>query len=111
VNTADWIEAFKVMTIGPFRVVQAFLENLKRAKNPRIMTIMSQMGASTSPMGGSYSYGNAKAAVNRVMVALAIDLRGKMIVNLIHPGWGANRYGWPECRHNASGKRRWKFAR
>jgi NAD(P)-dependent dehydrogenase (short-subunit alcohol dehydrogenase family) len=87
VNTADWIEALKVMTIGPFRVVQAFLENLKRAKNPKIMTITSQMGASTWPMGGSYSYGSAKAAVNRVMIALAIDLKGQVIVNLIHPGW------------------------
>jgi NAD(P)-dependent dehydrogenase (short-subunit alcohol dehydrogenase family) len=87
VNTADWIEALKVMTIGPFRVVQAFLENLKRAKKPKIMTITSQMGASTWPMGGSYNYGSAKAAVNRVMMALAIDLKSQVIVNLIHPGW------------------------
>src|SRR4051794_29697240 len=75
VNTADWIEAFKVMTIGPFRVVQAFLDNLKRAMNPKIMTITSQMGASTWLMGDSYSYGSAKAAVNRVMIAMAIDLK------------------------------------
>jgi NAD(P)-dependent dehydrogenase (short-subunit alcohol dehydrogenase family) len=79
VNTADWIEAFKVMTIGPFRVVQAFLDNLKRAKNPKIMTITSQMGASTWRMSDSYSYGSAKAAVNRVMIAMAIDLKDQVM--------------------------------
>src|SRR5438552_530230 len=30
VDTADWIEAFKVMVIGPFRVVQTFFGNLKK---------------------------------------------------------------------------------
>jgi NAD(P)-dependent dehydrogenase (short-subunit alcohol dehydrogenase family) len=97
VNTADWIEAFKVMTLGPFRVVQAFLENLKRVKNPKIMTITSQMGASTWPMGGSYSYGSAKAAVNRVMIALAVDLKDQVIVNLIHPGWVQTDMGGPNA--------------
>jgi NAD(P)-dependent dehydrogenase (short-subunit alcohol dehydrogenase family) len=86
-NTTDWIEAFKVMAIGPFRVVQAFLKNLRAADNPKVMTVTSQMGASTWPMGGSYAYGSAKAAVNRVMIALAHDLKGQLIVALIHPGW------------------------
>jgi NAD(P)-dependent dehydrogenase (short-subunit alcohol dehydrogenase family) len=86
-NTADWIEAFRVMTIGPLRVVQAFLGNLRKAENPKVMTVTSQLGASTWPMGGSYAYGSAKAAVNRVMGALALDLQGQVIVALIHPGW------------------------
>jgi NAD(P)-dependent dehydrogenase (short-subunit alcohol dehydrogenase family) len=97
VDTADWIEAFKVMTIGPFRVMQAFLNNLKMAKKPKVMTITSQMGASTWPMGGSYSYGSAKAAVNRVMIAMAIDLKGQIIVNLIHPGWVRTDMGGPRA--------------
>src|SRR5204863_5015567 len=40
-DTADWLEAFKIMTIGPFRVVQGFLKNLERADNPKIVTITS----------------------------------------------------------------------
>jgi NAD(P)-dependent dehydrogenase (short-subunit alcohol dehydrogenase family) len=94
-DTADWIESFKVMTIGPFRVVQAFLKNLKAAKNPKIMTVTSQIGATTWPSGGYYSYGSAKAGVNRVMLGLARDLKGDVIVNLIHPGWVKTDMGGP----------------
>ena len=97
VDTADWIEAFTVMVIGPFRVIQAFLGNLRKAKNPKIMTITSQMGATTWPMGGSYTYASAKAAVNRVMIAVARDLEAEVTVNLIHPGWVRTDMGGPDA--------------
>jgi NAD(P)-dependent dehydrogenase (short-subunit alcohol dehydrogenase family) len=87
VNTAKWIDAFKVMVIGPFRVIQAFLVNLQKADNPKAMTITSQIGATTWPMGGSYVYASTKAAVNRVMIAMARDLSDQVTVSLIHPGW------------------------
>jgi NAD(P)-dependent dehydrogenase (short-subunit alcohol dehydrogenase family) len=38
-------------------------------------------------MGGSYVYASAKAAVNRVMIAMARDLSDQVTVGLIHPGW------------------------
>jgi NAD(P)-dependent dehydrogenase (short-subunit alcohol dehydrogenase family) len=95
IDTTEWIEAFKVMTIAPFRVVQAFLENLKRAKNPKIMTLTSQIAATTWPTGGFYAYASAKAGVNRVMQSLARDLMDEIIVNLIHPGWVRTDMGGP----------------
>lgn len=83
-----WIDAFKVMTIGPFRTVQAFLPNLKAAAAPRVMTVTSQLAASTWLFGGSYAYSSAKAAVNKVMQTLAKDLKAQnIIVSMIHPGW------------------------
>ena len=83
-----WIEALTIMTIGPFRVVQALLPNLEAAPGAKVMTVTSQMGASTWPFGGSYAYVSAKAGVNSVMRAMAIDLKSKgIIVSLIHPGW------------------------
>jgi len=94
-DTADWIEAFKVMTIGPFRVVQAFLKNLKAASNPKIMSITTQIAATTWPTGGIYSYASTKAALNRVMLGLARDLKDQVIVNLIHPGWVKTDMGGP----------------
>ena len=33
-----WVDAFKIMTIGPLRVVQAFLKNLRAASGAKIMT-------------------------------------------------------------------------
>jgi NAD(P)-dependent dehydrogenase (short-subunit alcohol dehydrogenase family) len=88
VDFDDWIETLKVMTVGPFRVVQAFLANLAAAPGAKVMTVTSQMGASTWPMGGAYPYVSAKAGVNRGMKSLALDLKGQnIIVALIHPGW------------------------
>jgi NAD(P)-dependent dehydrogenase (short-subunit alcohol dehydrogenase family) len=83
-----WIEALKIMTIGPFRVVQAFLPNLEAAAGAKVMTVTSQMGASTWSFGGSYAYTSAKAGVNRVTRTLALDLKARDIaVAMIHPGW------------------------
>ncbi len=83
-----WIEALKVMTIGPFRVVQALLPNLKAAAAAKVMTVTSQLGASTWPYGGAYAYSSAKAGVNKVMQVLAKDLKGQnIVVSMIHPGW------------------------
>ncbi|HSC19721.1 MAG TPA: SDR family oxidoreductase [Rhizomicrobium sp.] len=87
IDTADWLRAFQVMSIGPFRVVQAFLPSLRRAENPRIVTVTSQIGASTWGSGGIYVYASAKAAVNRTMQSLARDLKDEAIVALVHPGW------------------------
>jgi|SRR5215469_11188416 len=86
-DTSEWIEAFKVMTIGPFRVVQVFLGNLRAAKNPKIMAISTQIAATTWPAGGSYVYASTKAALNRVTLSLARDLKDQVIVTMIHPGW------------------------
>jgi NAD(P)-dependent dehydrogenase (short-subunit alcohol dehydrogenase family) len=97
IDTADWIEAFQVMVIGPFRVTQAFLGNLKKSSDPKIVTITSQIGASTWPMGGSYVYASAKAAVNRVMIAAARDLKDQVTVNLVHPGWVRTDMGGPNA--------------
>jgi NAD(P)-dependent dehydrogenase (short-subunit alcohol dehydrogenase family) len=93
-----WIDAFRVMTLGPFRVVRAFLPNLKRAAAPKVMTLTSQIGASTWPFGAYYAYGSAKAAVNRVMQSLARDLKGDNIaVAMVHPGWVRTDMGGPNA--------------
>lgn len=83
----DWRTAFEVMTIGPFRLTQALLPNLIAARG-KVMTVSSQIAASTWPRGGLYAYGATKAAVNRLMRSLAFDLRDKGVtVALVHPGW------------------------
>jgi len=96
-DTAAWMEAFQVMAIGPFRVIQAFLGNLKKAADPKVLTITSQIGATTWPMGGYYVYASAKAAVNRVMIAMARDLKGQVNVALVHPGWVRTDMGGPNA--------------
>ena len=91
-----WMDALRVMVVGPFRVIQTFLPNLKAAAAPKVMTVTSQLAASTWPLGGTYAYASAKAGVNKVMQIMALDLKGDNIaVAMIHPGWVKTDMGGP----------------
>jgi NAD(P)-dependent dehydrogenase (short-subunit alcohol dehydrogenase family) len=86
----DWgslREQIEVDAVGPLRVTQALLGNLKRgAKIAMITSRMGSIGDNTS--GGFYGYRMAKAALNMAAVSLAVDLREKGIaVAILHPGY------------------------
>lgn len=96
-NFHHWRESFEVMVIGPFRVTQSLLPNLESA-NGKVISLSSRVGASTWPDGGVYSYGAAKAALNRVMKSLAVDLKSRKIaVAVVHPGYVKTDMGGPDA--------------
>jgi NAD(P)-dependent dehydrogenase (short-subunit alcohol dehydrogenase family) len=77
-------------------VAQTLLPNLAAAPGAKIMTVTSQLAASTWSMGGFYAYSSAKAGANKVMQAMALDLKPRGIaVALIHPGWVKTDMGGP----------------
>lgn len=83
-----WRDAFEVNTIAPFRVTIALRAHLQRLARPRVVTISSQMGSLARVTSGSYAYRSSKAAVNKVMQGLSLDLAGDgIIVCCVHPGW------------------------
>lgn len=83
-----WSEAFEINTIAPFRLSATLLENLQRSKNPRIINMSSQMGALASTSTGHHAYRSSKAALNKVMQVLALELDSQgIIVCNVHPGW------------------------
>jgi NAD(P)-dependent dehydrogenase (short-subunit alcohol dehydrogenase family) len=83
---SDWLDAFNVMTIGPLRVMQAFLPRL--GSGAKVISITSQLAASTWPYGGYYAYGSAKAGLNRMMRSVALDVKDRgIVIGLVHPGW------------------------
>ncbi|KUR73469.1 short-chain dehydrogenase [Novosphingobium fuchskuhlense] len=91
-----WNEAFAIMVQGPLRVLQAFLPRL--GEGSRVINVTSQLGASTWPMGGMYAYASAKAALNRLMRSVAIDLKPRgVIIGLVHPGWVQTDMGGPHA--------------
>jgi NAD(P)-dependent dehydrogenase (short-subunit alcohol dehydrogenase family) len=91
-----WSEVFNTMTLGPLRVLQAFLPRM--GPGSKAISITSQLAASTWPVGGYYAYGAAKAGLNRLMRSVSIDLKSRgIIVGVIHPGWVRTEMSTPNA--------------
>ncbi len=92
----EWHRTFDVNTIGPLLIARAFKSNLAASGDGKLMTVTSQLAASTWPMGGMYLYSTSKAAVNKVVQALALDWKDEPVtVALVHPGWVRTNMGGP----------------
>jgi NAD(P)-dependent dehydrogenase (short-subunit alcohol dehydrogenase family) len=94
---AAWGHVLDVNTLGPMRVVEAFLENVVQGGERKIVTLTSAMGSiADNASGGSYAYRSSKAAVNMVMKSLSIDLAPRGITCVVvHPGWVRTDMGGP----------------
>ena len=89
VDYNDWTEGFKINSMAPLKMAEAFVQHVTRSQLKKIATLSSKMGSlDDNTSGGSYSYRASKAAVNMVMKSLSIDLKpyGISVVTL-HPGW------------------------
>ena len=78
---------FEVNSLGPLKITQSLLGNLKSGAKVAIVT--SRMGSIADNTSGShYGYRMSKAAVNMAGVSLARDLESRGIaVVLLHPGY------------------------
>lgn len=84
----NWAYEFNIMTMGPFRVCQAFLPNVLASRRKTIATMTSQTAAAVYDHVIGYSYASAKAGLNRLMTGLAQELKDQGVtVTLVHPGW------------------------
>jgi len=89
VDAADWAETFKVNTIAPLKMAEAFIEQLSLGDNKVIACMSSKMGSmDDNTSGGSYIYRSSKAALNAVVKSMSVDLADKGIKCVaLHPGW------------------------
>lgn len=80
---------FEVNSIGPMRVVQSLLPNLRASKRRLVASITSRMGSiDDNTSGGAYGYRASKAALNMLNKSLSIDLsREGFTCVVLHPGW------------------------
>ncbi len=97
IDYAAWEYEFKVNTIGPIAVAQAFLPHLERGTGRRmafVSSILACIGANTD---GAYTlYRSTKAGLNAAVKSLAVDTAAKgIIVLLLHPGWVRTDMGGP----------------
>ena len=83
-----WAEVFRTNTMGPLRMVEAFVEHVAMSQRRLLVFISTQMGSMAENDGGYYAYRSSKAALNSVITGLTIDLKDRGIFTVaLHPGW------------------------
>ena len=82
----EMTEQFRVNTLGPLRVTEALLDNLR--KGSKVIIITSRVGSiKDNSSGGYYGYRASKTAVNQVGMNLKHELLPRGVaVALLHPG-------------------------
>jgi NAD(P)-dependent dehydrogenase (short-subunit alcohol dehydrogenase family) len=80
---------FSVNSIGPLRLAQALMPNLRAGSRRLIVSLTSQMGSiASNDQGGYYGYRASKAALNMLNRTLALELAGKGYTCVVlNPGW------------------------
>jgi NAD(P)-dependent dehydrogenase (short-subunit alcohol dehydrogenase family) len=82
------LETFRINTLGPLHMAEAFVEQVARSERKMMVAITSGMGSIDDSSGGSYAYRASKAALNMTYHNLALDLKARGIIAfVINPGW------------------------
>jgi NAD(P)-dependent dehydrogenase (short-subunit alcohol dehydrogenase family) len=98
--TFDEIEqTLETNTIGPMRVTQALLPNLRAGKRKLIVSISSRLGSiEFNTNGNYYGYRESKAALNVFMRSLAMELKSDGFTCVaMSPGWVRTDMGGPQA--------------
>lgn len=84
-----WEPIFRLNAFAPLKMAEAFVGHVARSAEKKIVSISTIMASMTrNGMGGFYAYRASKAALNAIMVSLALDGRRRgIIAALLHPGW------------------------
>jgi len=98
-DVEGWLETFRVNTIAPMKMAEAFVGHVAASGRRVIATMGSVMGSiAENSSGGLYAYRTSKAAVHMVMKGLSADLAERGIVSVVfHPGWVRTRMGGEEA--------------
>lgn len=88
VDFAMMEQTLAVNTLGPLRVTQALLPNLRAGKRRTIVNMSSQLGSIEQSNGTWYAYRASKAALNQITKTLSAELASEgFTVVVLHPGW------------------------
>lgn len=89
-----WANLLRVNLMAPFKLVEAFIENLKAGGEKKVVAISATPGSITETGKGLNAYRTTKAGLNMAMATLAEDLKPAGIsVALFCPGWVKTRMG------------------
>lgn len=95
----DVMRTLDVNTVGPMRVTQALLPNLRLGGAKKIINITSNLGSITDNTDGRfYGYRESKAALNMFTRSLAAELEDEgFICIVLNPGWVRTDLGGPNA--------------
>ena len=95
----EFEQVMRVNAVGPMRVTQALLGNLRQGKGKTVVNISSGLGSiGWNGQGGFYGYRESKAALDMFTRSLAAELKpeGFTCIALI-PGWVKTEMGGPNA--------------
>ena len=97
INDVEWI--LDVNVLGPMRVTQVLLPNLRAGNKKTVVNISSGLGSlAQNGSGGLYGYRESKASVNMFSKSLANELGDEgFIVVAMDPGWVQTDMGGPNA--------------
>lgn len=91
-------EAFKVNTLGPWRLSKALYPLIRKGGGGRIVNVSSSSGSFVESWPGTPAYAITKVALNMLTVKMAADMKeDKVLVNAVCPGWVRTDMGGPEA--------------
>lgn len=98
----NFINSFKVNTLGALFLTQELYKNKKLKQGGKIINIDSILGSISNASGTtSYSYSISKAALNMATKLLSgFFVREKIVVFSVHPGWVRTDMGGREAPLN-----------
>jgi NAD(P)-dependent dehydrogenase (short-subunit alcohol dehydrogenase family) len=98
-----WEEVLRVNLLGPMRVARAFVGQVARSPEKKMVFISSKLGSiADNDGGGKYIYRTSKAALNMAVKSLAVDLWNQGITCILfHPGWVRTGMGGPAATIDA----------
>ena len=78
-------DTMRINLLGPYLCTKRLLPVLLKSPDPRIVNVGSTSGVLSTGTRGAY--GVSKAALHALTLATANELRGKVAVNALSPGW------------------------
>ncbi len=96
---AAWMQTLRVNSMAPLKMAEAFIRQISRSQQKKIINITSKMGSiADNTSGDYYLYRSSKAALNMVTKNLSVDLAPRgIIATALHPGWVQTDMGGPNA--------------
>jgi NAD(P)-dependent dehydrogenase (short-subunit alcohol dehydrogenase family) len=93
-------QTFAVNTMGPLRVTQALMPNLRAGERKVVIGMSSGLGSIENSSGRWYAYRSSKAGLNMVNKILSQELGEQgFIFTVLHPGWVQTDMGGPNATY------------